>query len=240
MRPKMVVLTLVIAIGLTVLAGVVKKSMSGSHAPDMANTPGSRVGDAAPPPATASRGASNNPAIVEQMREADVVRELDQVRELQATGAGDEKVVALLVARVTHTEPKVREAAIAALVQLNDTNAIPGLEQALGLTQDSRDKASLEQAIEYLKLPSATPAELPPATADAASAPSTPVGASRQDRPSYQRIQRARAAAAAVPGTPVPASRTKLSLPSQRPNNSAKSSLMRLLGARTGGRAFQF
>lgn len=201
----MVVLTLVMAIALIVLAGVVKKSMSGSHATDMANVPAPKTGDTAPGPAVASQAGSNNPAVVEQMRAADVVRELDQVRELQATGAGDEKVVALLVARVSHTEPQVREAAIAALVQLNDTNAIPGLEQALGLTQDTRDKAALQQAIEYLKLPSSVPAEIPPASADATTTPSSPVGASRTERPSFQRTQRAKAAAAAVPGTAAPA-----------------------------------
>ena len=56
---------------------------------------------------------------------------------------------------MTHREPEVRKAAKDALVQLGDTNAIPGLEQALGLVEDPREKLAMMEAIDYLKLPDA-------------------------------------------------------------------------------------
>jgi hypothetical protein len=61
----------------------------------------------------------------------------------------------------------VRKAAVQALVQLNATNAIPALEQALGLTEDPREKIVLMDAISYLKLPEEAPPP-PGARADAA------------------------------------------------------------------------
>ena len=62
----------------------------------------------------------------------------------------------MLFCKITHREPEVRKAARDALVQLGDTNAIPGLEQAVRLVEDPREKLALMEAIDYLKLPDAT------------------------------------------------------------------------------------
>ncbi len=102
----------------------------------------------APPPAE----SGNNAALNQQLREAERQKAMDRIREAQASEVTPENT-AFLVTEVTHKEPEVRKAAIEALVQINDTNAIPALEQAVTMLQDPREKAALLDAIDYLKLP---------------------------------------------------------------------------------------
>jgi hypothetical protein len=168
MRPKIVILVLMAAIGVVALAAVLKGVMGG-HDRQEAN------GAPEPPPAepgpTAVRppvgpNSSNTAAVLDQLRAAEIAKELDQIRELQAEGADSPTVTGLLLGKVTHREPEVRTAARDALVQLGDTNAISGLEQALGHIEDPREKTAVMEAIEYLKLPDAMAAEPPPAGAN--------------------------------------------------------------------------
>ena len=56
----------------------------------------------------------------------------------------------------------MRKAALAALVQLNDTNAVPGLKQAAEQMKDPRAKVAVMDTIDYLKLPSVMPDVPPP------------------------------------------------------------------------------
>ncbi len=155
MRPKIVVLVLIVAIGVVALA-VVLKGVLGGHAPQEAAIPEMPPAQPASPTATSQQvgaNSTNTAAILEQLRAAEVDRELDQIRELQAAGADNPQTTGLLLGKVTHREPEVRKAALEALVQLNDTNAIPGLEQAATLIPDPREKVAVMDAVSYLKLP---------------------------------------------------------------------------------------
>jgi hypothetical protein len=157
MRPKIVVLVLMVAIGLVALAAVLK-GVLGGRAPEEAKAPELTPEEAASPTTAVpqlSPNSSNTAAILEQLRDAEIGKELDQIRELQADGAVNPLATGLLLGKVTHREPEVRKAAKDALVQLGDTNAIPGLEQAVGLIEDPREKLALLEAIDYLKLPDA-------------------------------------------------------------------------------------
>jgi hypothetical protein len=163
MRPKIVILILVLAIGLVALAAVLK-GVLGGRAPQEARAPEPPPAEPASPTATTpqvSANSSNTAAMLEQMRVADVNRELDQIRELQAGGADNPHTTGLLLGKVTHREPAVRKAALDALVQFNDTNAIPGLEQATSLIEDPREKVAFMDAVAYLKLPSVTDGAAP-------------------------------------------------------------------------------
>ena len=85
---------------------------------------------------------------------------------------------------VTHPDPEVRKAALDALMQLGDTNAIPGLEDIVKEIQDPREKVAMMDAIQFLKLPdfdSVVPDRMPDAQAEA-SATIHP----RKGRPSSQ------------------------------------------------------
>ena len=157
MRPKIVVLALIVAIGVVALAAVLK-GVLGGHATQEADAPETAASEPASPTATnlqVNPVSSNAAAIVEQLRAAEIDKELDQIRELQAGGADNPQTTGLLLGKVMGKEPEVRKAAREALVQLGDTNAIPGLEQAVGLVEDPREKMALTDAIDYLKLPDA-------------------------------------------------------------------------------------
>jgi hypothetical protein len=162
MRSKIVMLTLVVAVGLVALAVVLRGVMAGRGP----------VVDTAPPPGPetpvatnvqslpVNPNSSNTAAVVEQLHAAEVAKELEQVLQLQAQGPTSPDTISLLLSKLTHQEPEVRKAALEALVQLNATNAIPGLEEALKLTEDPREKVALMEAINYLKLPDNTPEDV--------------------------------------------------------------------------------
>jgi hypothetical protein len=150
--------------------------------------------------------ASNTAAITEQLRAAEVAKALDQVRELQAEGWASPTTTSLLLSKVTHPQPEVRKAAVEALVQLHATDAIPGLEQALGVIENPRDKVALMDAIEYLRLPT----ESPPAASATDQAdgkgelrPVKPKGPSGASNPRTQpNARKSRQRTAVPPGAP--------------------------------------
>jgi hypothetical protein len=157
MRPKVVIVTLVAAIGLVGLVVAVKGLLSRNSenaGPALGAEMQAAAGLSAPVPSNLD---SNSTAISEEMRAAELQRELDRIRELQTEGASAPTTGALLV-KLTHREAEVRKAALEALVQINDTNAIPAMEQTLTQLEDAREKVALMEAIEYLKLPEANPA----------------------------------------------------------------------------------
>jgi hypothetical protein len=157
MRPKVVLMVLGLTVGLVALAAVLRAVLGGhGGAPGAGagSTAGStpEVTNASPGPVKV--GASNTVAMTEGMRAAALAKELDLIRELQADGGLSPTTPGILLGKVTHPEKEVRKAALEALVSLNDTNVVPGLEQALTLIEDPREKVALMDAIEYLKLPS--------------------------------------------------------------------------------------
>ena len=163
MRPKIVILILIVAVGLVALAAVLKIVMQEAP-PQQAQAPEPPT-EAPAPEAPAiprmSPNSSNTAAMLEQVRLAELEKQLDQVRQVQADGPENPNSTALLLTQVMSQEPEVRAAALEALVQLNDTNAIPGLEEAVLSVDDPEFKTAISQAIEYLKLPSGLDADLP-------------------------------------------------------------------------------
>ena len=163
MRPKIVILTLVVAIALVALAALVKGVVGGGSSGD-AKVPEPRPAEPArstPEIQAVHPNSSNTAAMLEQMRTAEVDKELDQIRELQSGGSASQYATETLLNKTTHHEPEVRKASVEALVQLNATNAIPGLEQAIGLIEDPREKVIFMDAVSYLKLPGVTDGAAP-------------------------------------------------------------------------------
>ena len=160
---------------------------------------------------------------MEQLHAAELAKELDQIRDLLADGGINPHATGMLVGKMVHKEPEVRKAALQALMQLGDTNAIPGLEQVQGLTEDPREKVALMDAIVYLKLP---PANMPEGaeqikedlnTQDTGNATNKEPEATRQFAP---RKQRGRGAAPAGSQLPVPASPDQVQPAPAAPNAS--------------------
>jgi len=170
MRPKVVILILAVGFGLVAIMVVLKGVMAGHSGNAGGQTPATQANVGSQSAATNNQvvqvnpDSSNTAASSEQMRAAVVENELDQIRELQgdADGANNPAIISALLDKVANPEAEVRGAALDALRQLNDTNAVPGLQQAADLIKDPRGKVAVLDTIDYLKLPNVTP-DVPPA-----------------------------------------------------------------------------
>jgi hypothetical protein len=215
MRPKIVILILAVAIGLVALAALFKGGVA-RRTPELVQTPAAAPATSPPVAATVppvkeiatSAGSSNSAAVVEQLRAAEAAKELDQIRELQAEGEASPTTTAVLLTKVTHQDPEVRKAALQAIVQLGDTNAIPGLQDAVAVVQSPREKVALMDAIDYLKLPEVTSAVRPPGVA----APAPSVASGKSAGPTSDQTSGAGRAnplqgGAVAPGTAAPATK---------------------------------
>jgi len=157
MRPKIVVLTLLAAVGLVALAAVLKGLM-GRPAGDAQGPSATEVGKEAPSAGVVAPirpEASNNAAIKAQLHAAEVGKQVDEIRGVVV--GGDPEGRTLLLAKLTDPEPAVRSAALDAVTALNETNAIPRLEEAVQTLDNPREKAAIMDAIAYLKLPNTIP-----------------------------------------------------------------------------------
>ena len=169
MRPKVVILILTVAFGVLGIVVVLKEVMVGHSGNGGGQTSATEANADSQSAATNDQvvqvnppGSSNTAASSEQMRAAAIENELDAIRELQgdADGENNPKIISALVDKVANPEAEVRSAALDALRQLNDTNAVPGLQQAVDLIKDPRGKVAVLDTIDYLKLPNVT--DVPP------------------------------------------------------------------------------
>jgi hypothetical protein len=173
MRPKVVILILVAAFGLLGIMVVLKGVMGGHASNAGGQTPATQANVDSQSAATNDQvvqvnpNSSNTAASSEQLRAAVVGKELDAIQALQgeADGANNPTIISALIGKVENPEAEVRTAALAALVQLNDTNAVPGLQQTAELMKDPRAKVAVMDTIDYLMLPSIMP-DVPPADLD--------------------------------------------------------------------------
>jgi len=160
MRPKIVILTLVIAFGLlgavAVLKGVVQKRSADTGPTAVATTvPDPNSADTNVPVATVNSSSSNNAADTEALRAAVIEKELEQIRTLQGEvdGTNNPVIIAALLEKMNNPEEDVRHAVVQALIEINDTNAVPGLQKASDNLKDPREKVAILDAITYLKAP---------------------------------------------------------------------------------------
>jgi hypothetical protein len=163
MRPKIVILTLVAAFAVLGLVAVLK-GVAGKHA-----FPGHEVGPVveatsdtpiANPtnPVASSAGTGKTVAVSEALHAAVIEKELDQIRELvgQADETNNPAIIAALLEKMSSPEIEIRQAVRDALKQLNDTNAVPGLEKVAETIKDPREKVAVLDLIDYLQTPSVT------------------------------------------------------------------------------------
>jgi hypothetical protein len=161
MRPKVVISIMVVAFGLigliALFKGVTGKNpSSGETAPVVSTAPLNSTATNNPPAVAAGNG--NPPAISPEIRDALVENELARIRELQdeVDGTNNPIIIAALLEKFLSPEREVRIAALQALKEMDDTNAVPGLEKAEASLSDAREKVAVLDAIDYIKLPSAT------------------------------------------------------------------------------------
>ena len=167
MRPKIVILILVIGMGLVAVVVLLKGVTGGRPSKDTQVVSTGEPTNQAPPAAINDQvvqdvqvnpNSSNTAAIAEQLRAAEVENEVNQIQDWQgeADGTNNPSIITALLDKLSNPEAEVRQSALEALKQLNDTNAVPGLEQAAENIKDPREKVAVLDAIDYIKLPSAT------------------------------------------------------------------------------------
>jgi len=167
MRPKAVILILGIGVGLIAVVVLLKGVTGGrpnketqvvSTGEPTNQAPPAAINDQVVQDVQVNPNSSNTAAIAEQLRAAEVENEVDQIQDWQgeADGTNNPSIITALLDKMSNSEAEVRKAALEALKQLNDTNAVPGLEQAAENIKDPREKVAMLDAIDYIKLPSAT------------------------------------------------------------------------------------
>ena len=171
MRPKVVLLILIAAFVLVgvmaALKGISGRQTAGSGGESagsnvVASTAASPAGAATN--GTAGVGVANPPQISPELRAELIAKEQDQIQQLlaQADGTNNAAIITALIGKVENPEPEIRKAALAAFVNLNDTNAIQPLKEASDRAKDPRVKVAILDTVDYLNLPDAMPAVQPP------------------------------------------------------------------------------
>lgn len=181
MRPRVVLMIMVVAVGITALFVVVKGLVTRDGVSDSPEAAGNGVSTSSnansqvppntPSVTTTKRGPVTNGAtsvvIVtnrapvtsvvastpDEDRKAAVANELEQITLATIDGASDNRAVAYVQDRLLHNEPEVRKAAVIAAVQMNNRAFIPRLQEALARVEDPHEKVKILDAIDYLKLP---------------------------------------------------------------------------------------
>jgi HEAT repeat protein len=121
-----------------------------ASAPPAASGP-SALPDQAPP---VSEAATDDTP--EEKKEAYVAKRMDELQDLGMES--DPAAVDAIISELNNPEPRIREAAVSAAVQFGSRDAIPRMENALARIDDPKEKVALQEAIEFLKLPTLTEA----------------------------------------------------------------------------------
>ena len=169
MRPKVVIAIMVVALGL-LGAVIVLKGLGGKSTGDTGDQASNVTADTNS--ATTAGSSDTQPAptvaapVSDEMREAVIEKEQEQIQELvgEANGTNNPAIISALVDKLQNPEQEVGKAALAGLVQLNDTNASGPLKEMEGKVQSVKLKAAIEDTITYLNLPDSMPAVPPPET----------------------------------------------------------------------------
>ena len=184
MRPKIVVTVLLIAFGLLAIAAIISKKLTPTPAKPV-------VAESSPPsapsPAHVETLAFQNPAppppppiiqIQPQTNHEDYVRQRsDELAELAMND--DTNSLNTILSELTNPDARIRQAARDAVIQFGDRSAIPQLTDLLAQTDDSQEKAKIQETIDYLKMPTLTEFL---ADQKAAGKTNTPINLSRTNR----------------------------------------------------------
>ena len=90
----------------------------------------------------------------EEKQEAYVQSRSSELMDLAMTDDPDS--LRIILSELTNRDPGIRSAALQAAVQFGSRDAIPALMDAAIQTDDAHEKAAIQDAIEFLKLPSLT------------------------------------------------------------------------------------
>lgn len=90
----------------------------------------------------------------EQRQEAYVAARSAELMDLAMNDDSDS--LTTILSELANRNPKIRQAAVEAAVQFHSRDAIPRLQDAALQTNDAKERAAIQEAIEFLKLPTLT------------------------------------------------------------------------------------
>jgi hypothetical protein len=102
----------------------------------------------------ASRVETLPRAAQEEQREAQVATRVAQLHDLSRKT--DPASLATLLSEVRNPDQDIRQAALDAISQSGNRNAIPALQEAAAQTENPAEQQAIEEVIEFLKLPTLT------------------------------------------------------------------------------------
>ena len=114
-------------------------------APKMTAKPGT------PAPAETNAGMATTDGSSEEQHEAYVEARSAELMDLAMNDDADS--LNTILSELSNRDPKVRETAVQAAVQFHSRDAIPRLQDAALQTDDPKERAAIQEAIEFLKLP---------------------------------------------------------------------------------------
>jgi len=121
-----------------------------------APAPNPALAPAAPgPPNLESPGVDLAPGGSPEERHAAYV-EARQAELMSLAMNDDAESLNTILSELANRDPKIRETAVQAAVQFHSRDALPRLQDAALQTDDARERAAIEAAIEFLKLPTLT------------------------------------------------------------------------------------
>jgi hypothetical protein len=163
MRPKVVILTLVAAFAALGIIAVLRDVRGNGPGGDTrTNGTDGKVTAMTNPSDTNHAAApivgSQPPVVSEEVRQALIDKELEQIDDLrrQVDGTNNLLIINALIEKFSNPEAEVRHTALRVVKEMNDTNAVPGLQKAVDSTTDPREKVAIMDAIDYIKMPSIT------------------------------------------------------------------------------------
>jgi hypothetical protein len=161
MRPKIAIPVLVVAFVVLVVVALFRSSSSrnagdsGEKPAVVATSQNGETNGSSNGGTNTSVASRNLAAPSEQLRQAILDRELEQIQTLrgEVDGSNNPVIISALLEKMANPEAQVRRAVIQALMEINDTNAVPGMQKAADDIADPREKVSVLDAIAYIQAP---------------------------------------------------------------------------------------
>jgi HEAT repeat protein len=115
-----------------------------------------------PPPNAAGLNTTNPPlhaAVTENSEDSPQAKHQAYVEEranqlMDLASEDDQESLNTILSELTNRDPEIRKAALEAAVQFGSRDAIPSLTEAALQSENPEEKAAINKAVEFLKLPS--------------------------------------------------------------------------------------
>ncbi len=156
-----------VAAGLAIIAAAVYYRFSTPPPATPAAVTTDHSADSAPIVSATARRAQSNPrapaastAVPDRRADLNAPGHADYVQERKAelldlTTSRDPSALPAILSELNNQDVEIRQAALSAVVQVGNKDAIPALQNQIAWAEDPREKVAIQDAIDFLRLPPA-------------------------------------------------------------------------------------